>query len=137
MLKLLANIQCDDLMLNVALHPICLSRPTSPLVIGTVMALSVAWLAILWLTNNTGMTTVDSRASHTRLVANARVMTVACVCSSQLSIACIVTLRSLVALPEWSTAPLRVVVRWGWTVSLLLLVMVDKQDVPCGRDEEE
>ena len=73
---------------------------------------------------------VQSRA---RLVAGARV--VSGVCSSQLSVAC--ALASLVALPEGAARALGVIVGWGWSECLLLLVVADEENLPRSSDKEE
>ena len=47
----------------------------------------------------------------------------------------------VLALPELAASTcactLGVVVGWRWAISLLLLVVLDQQDLPCGSDEEK
>jgi len=107
----------------------------------SVLTVSVTSLAITWLTVLGFVKTAYTVASRCTSVASIVrwthcVMSACSTCSGQLGITGVVD--SLVALPEWTSAGTRgVVVAWTWSVTLLLLVVTDKEDLNNGGEEEQ
>jgi len=113
-----------------------MSRRNSGVLTVSVASLSVAWLAVLSFVE-TAHTVASCGAGVASIMRRTYgVMSACSTCSGQLGVTGVID--SLVALPEWTSAGTRgVVVAWAWTVTLLFLVMADKEDLDDGGEEEE
>ena len=121
-------------MINLRVDEMGLRGVVTVLVVGSVasMLLAIPWLAILGVGSVWDISRIQGAACLLAVSAEGVGFRVAS--SSHLSI----SVAALVALPGHSQATtVAVVVGWGRAVPLLLLVVLDKHELPDGRDEEE